>query len=43
MGLFWAILLLGTGIAVAVFFLMWNFRGRGFRELIFWRRPPQRP
>ncbi len=38
MGLLWGILLLGVAIHIAVFFLMWNFRGRGFRELVFWRR-----
>ncbi len=39
MGLLGPILLLGLSIISATFLIMWNFRGRGFRELIPWRRP----
>jgi len=38
MGLLGAILLFGLIVNVAVFLVMWNFRGRGFGELNPWRR-----
>ena len=38
MVLFFQLMLLGSGIFLAVFLIAWNFRGRGFGELMFWRR-----
>lgn len=38
MGYLGPILFLGLSISLATFLIMWNFRGRGFRELLPWRR-----
>jgi len=43
MGLLGPVAILGGFILVAVFLIMWNFRGRGFGELMPWRRTEPRP
>ncbi len=43
MGVFGPVAILGGAILVATFLIMWNFRGRGFGELMVWRRPTPRP
>lgn len=43
MNLLAPILLLGFSITVSVFLITWNFRGRGFGELAFWRREASSP
>lgn len=39
MGYLGAICVLGLSISLAIFLIMWYFRGRGFGELLFWRKP----
>ena len=34
MALLWPIVMLGVFINLAVFLVLWNLRGRGFRELV---------
>lgn len=43
MGLLGPVAILGGFILVATFLIMWNFRGRGFGELMPWRRSAPRP